>query len=100
MVLELNVKQRISKGIVQTNYYEIWKTKLYSSFKYHVWGADLTDMQLLSKYSKEIRFLLTVIDIYSKYAWAASLKVKKGITITSAFQKICMSLIANQKKHG
>ena len=75
------------------------KRKLYSSFKYHVWGADLTDMQLLSKYSKEIRFLLTVIDIYSKYAWAVSLEVKKGITITSAFQKICMSLLANQRKH-
>ena len=44
-------------------------------------------MQLLSKYSKEIRFLLCVIDIFIKYAWIIPLKDKKGITIINAFQK-------------
>ena len=34
------------------------------------------------------RFLLCVIDIYSKYAWFKTLKDKKGITITNAFQKM------------
>ena len=45
-------------------------------------------MQLISKHNEEIRFLLCVIDIYSKYAWLASLRDKRGITITNAFQKI------------
>ena len=45
-------------------------------------------MQLISKFNKVIRFLLCVIDIYSKYAWVISLKDEKGITITNAFQKI------------
>ena len=53
-----------------------------------IWGADLADMQLLSKCNKGTRFLLCVIDIFSKYAWVVSLKDKKGITITDAFQKI------------
>ena len=44
-------------------------------------------MQLISKFNKIIRFLLCVIDIYSKCAWVISLKDKKGITITDAFQK-------------
>ena len=44
-------------------------------------------MQLISKFNKEFRFLLCVIDIYSKYAWVIPLKDKKGITITNAFQK-------------
>ena len=44
-------------------------------------------MQLISKFDKKIRFLLCVIDIYSKYA-SVSLKDKKRITITNAFQKI------------
>ena len=44
-------------------------------------------MQLLSKYSKEIRFLLCVIDIFIKHAWIIPLKDKKGITIINAFQK-------------
>ena len=45
------------------------KTKVYSAFKDNIWAADLVDMQLLSRYNKGIRFLLCVIDIFSKYAW-------------------------------
>ena len=45
-------------------------------------------MYLISKFNQVFRFLLCVIDIFSKYAWVVSLKDKKGITITNAFQKI------------
>ena len=45
-------------------------------------------MHVISKFDKEIRFLLCVIDIYSKYAWIVPLKDKKGVTITNTFQKI------------
>ena len=45
-------------------------------------------MQLISKFNKGFRFLLCVIDIFSKYAWVVPLKEKKGITIADAFQKI------------
>ena len=45
-------------------------------------------MQLISKFNKGIRFLLCVIDIFSKYAWVIILKDKKGIRITNAFQNI------------
>ena len=51
-------------------------------------GVDLADMQLLSKCNKGIRFLLCVIDIFSKYAWVVPLKDKKGISIFNAFQSI------------
>ena len=45
-------------------------------------------MQLLSKFNKGFRFLLCVIDIFSKYAWVIPLKDKKGISIVNGFQKI------------
>ena len=45
-------------------------------------------MQLINKFNKGFLFLLSIIDIYSKYAWVIPLKDKKGITITNAFQKI------------
>ena len=44
------------------------KRKLYSSFIGNIWGADLADMQLISKFNKEIWFLLCVTDIFSKNA--------------------------------
>ena len=50
-------------------------------------GADLAGMQLISKFNKGIRFLLCIIDIYSKYAWVILLKDEKGVTNTNAFQK-------------
>ena len=77
------------------------KRKVYSTFKDNIWGADLADMQLLSKYNKGIRFLLCVIDIFSNYAWVVPLKDKKGISIVKAFQSILkQSKIENQIKYG
>ena len=51
--------------------------KVYSAFKDTIWAADLADMQLISKFYKGFRFLLCVIDIYSKYSWVVPLKNKK-----------------------
>ena len=64
------------------------KRKVYSRFEDSIWGVDLADMQLLSKYNKRIRFLLCAIDFFSKYAWVVPLKDKKSISIVKAFQII------------
>ena len=45
------------------------KRKVYSSFRDNIWGADLADMQSLSRYNKGIRYLLCAIDLFDKYAW-------------------------------
>ena len=70
------------------------KRKVYSSFRDNIWGVDLADMQSLSKYNKGIKYLLCVIDFFSKYAWGICLKDKSRITIVNAFQKI----ISKQRK--
>ena len=44
-------------------------------------------MQLISKFDNGFRFLLCVIDIFSKYSWVFPLKDKKGVSIVNAFQK-------------
>ena len=64
------------------------KRKVYSQFKDNVWGVDLADMQSLSRKNKGIKYLLCVIDLYSKYAFVIPLKDKKGISIVNAFHKI------------
>ena len=61
---------------------------MYSSFKDNIWGVDLADMQLLSKFNKGIKYLLCVIDLFSKYAFVVPLKDKKAVSIVSAFQSI------------
>ena len=64
------------------------RRKVYLSFRDNIWGADLADMQSLSKYHRGIRYLLCAIDLFSKYAWVAPLKDKRGITIFNTFQNI------------
>ena len=48
--------------------------------------ADLADIQLINKYNKGIRYLLCVIDIFSKYGWVFPLKDRKGVSIINAFE--------------
>ena len=50
--------------------------------------ADLVDLQNLSRYNKGYKYLLTCIDIFSKYAWVLPLKSKQGQELVKAFQKI------------
>ena len=64
------------------------KRKVHSPFTDNICGADLADMQLISKINKGIRFLLCVPDIFSKYTWVIPLKDKRDITITNTFLKI------------
>ena len=61
---------------------------MHLSFIDNIWGADLADMQLISKFNNGFRFFLCIIDIYSRYAWVNTLKDKKGIIISNAFQNI------------
>ena len=44
------------------------KRTVYSRFKDNIWGVDLADMQLISKFNNRFWLLLCVIDIFSKYA--------------------------------
>ena len=60
---------------------------MHSSFVDNIGGADLVDMQLISKFNKRFRFLVCFIDIFSKCVWVIPLKNKKGITITNTFKK-------------
>ena len=63
------------------------KRKVYSGFKDNIWGADLADMQLISKFNKGFWFLLCVIDTFSKHAWVVPLEDKKCACIVDTSQK-------------
>ena len=56
-----------------------------------IWAADLVDMQKFSKWNKGVKYLLMVIDVFSKYGWVRSLKDKKTETVSKAFDDIFKS---------
>ena len=52
-----------------------------------IWAADLIDMQAFSKDNNAIKYLLTVIDIFSKFVWIIPLKQKTGQEVANAFSR-------------
>ena len=64
------------------------KRKVYSSFRDNIWGVYLAHMQSSSKYNRGIKYLLCVVDLFSKYSWVVPIKDKKGTSIVNTFKKI------------
>ena len=53
-----------------------------------IWAADLIDMQTFSEDNNGIKYMLTVIDIFSKFVWIVALKRKTGQEVANAFSRI------------
>ena len=56
-----------------------------------IWAADLVEMGKFSKWNKGIKYLLMVIDVFSKFGWIEPLRDKRGESVTEAFEKIFTS---------
>ena len=53
-----------------------------------IWTADLIDMQAFSTDNSRLKYLLIVIDIFSKFGWIFPLKRKAGQEVANAFSRI------------
>ena len=68
--------------------------KVYPDRKYYVntideqWQMDLADMSLIKRQNDNYCFILTVIDILSRHAWARPLKSKRGEEVAKAIEDI------------
>ena len=79
----LQLAKELHKSIIRN----LKKRTVYSGFKDNVCGADLADMQSLSKYYKGIKYLLCANDLFTEYARVIPIKDKKGTIIVNAFKK-------------
>lgn len=53
-----------------------------------VWGADLVDMRTLAKKNNNYKYILMVIDVFSKFGWAVPIKFKTGEAVKTALESI------------
>ena len=63
------------------------------------WEADLVIMDSISKVNKGYNYILTVIDVLSKFAWVEPIKTKSGENLVKAFEKICKRGRQPEKLH-
>ena len=96
--IEVKHNEQLSLELQEPIIRNLKKRTVYSGFILDLWGADLADVQLISKFNKGFRSLLCVIDVFSKYAWVVPLKDKKAVSIVNAFQKLLKKCNRKPKK--
>jgi hypothetical protein len=64
------------------------RRKVITQFKDDLWQADLIDMQLHSKKNKGFKFILIIIDTFTKYIWTFPLKNKSAKEVTRGISNI------------
>ena len=88
--------QELHKPIVRKSK----KKKVHSSFIDKMWGADLTDMELINKFNKESRFyyvlLIFSVNMHVLFLW----KIKKVLELRMRLEKFLKNLIVNEKSMG
>ena len=53
-----------------------------------IWAAAFVDMQAFTKFNRGVKYILAVIDVFSKYGWLIPLKDKAGKSVASALKTI------------
>ena len=96
----VSVNEQLPKKLHKPVIKKFKKRKVYVRFKDNIWAADLAEMESLSSKNKNAKYLLCVIDVFTKYAWVQPLKDKKGKTVLNAFIEIVKESIVNQINHG
>ena len=89
-------KKEIQNWLITQDAYTIHKparknyprNKIIASWIDTQWEADLVDLQKIAKFNDNKKYLVTVIDVVSKYAWVHVLKNKTGGELVKAFQEI------------
>ena len=81
-------QQQLAKEVLSPRKTKFWREKIIPLYKDETWSADLIDKSSLSKYNNNYKFKLTVINKFTKYAWAIPLKNKSGLSITNSFKRV------------
>ena len=87
-------KKEIVKEIFSPVIKKFQRIQIQTHYKDECWSIDLIDRSSLSKYNKNYKFIFTIIDNHTKYAWAIPLKDKSGKSTTAALK----GLIEKEKR--
>ena len=81
-------KKEITKEIFSPVIKKFQRIQIQTHYKDECWSIDLIDRSSLSKYNKNYKFIFTIFDNHTEYAWAIPLKDKSGKTTTNALKNL------------
>ena len=93
-IAERYLKGNVKDFFIRQDAYTLHRTirrrfrrrQIFTNAKDDLWQADLVDIQSLSLHNDDIKYLLTFIDTFSKYAWVRPLQNKSGLCVKKAFE--------------
>ena len=84
-------KRKLAKEILAPRRKRFKRRKVYSPAVDYIWTGDLMFMQKYARENNGYKYILVVLDVFSRYAWARPLKDKTAPVTARAFQDILLS---------
>ena len=76
---EISVNEQLAEKLHKLVIKKFERSNVYAKFKGNIWAADIAKMRSLCTKNKKIKYLLCVIDVFTKYACVRPLKDKKKV---------------------
>ena len=86
--LSVNPNEILSQELHKPKRINFERRRVISNHIDHIWGIDLITMIKYSKQNNNYKYILTVIDFFSKYSWCYPLKNKNSNEIINSFKDI------------
>ena len=67
--LGMSITEQLAEELHKPVIKKFKRKKVYARFKDNIWAADLAEIELLSLKIKNVKYLLCVIDFFTKYTW-------------------------------
>ena len=74
---ELSVNEETAQELHKPVIKRFKRSKACAKFKDDIWAANIDEMGILSSFNRGVKYLLCVIDVFTKYTWFKALKDKK-----------------------
>lgn len=81
-------KETIARELHKPIIRKFKRTKIITNGINDIWTSDIIDMQTLASKNKGYKFIIVIVDCFSRYAWALPLKNKNSESIIDAFQEV------------
>lgn len=83
-----NINKILAQEIYKPKFKHYETRRAISFYPNNVWSIDLADNKALMEHNDNYRYMLNVVDVFSRYAWSVALKEKTGRVIVKAFEHI------------